>query len=462
MAASKGGRSGKGVRVQPLPVEVLEDDPFGNDLLGRREFGEALSASLGAIEGPGVFAIDGQWGTGKTTFLRMFTQLLRNQSRRVIEINAWETDFAEDPLAALSSSLMAVAPDGGRKEKLQSAAVKLLRVAGPGAIRLLTGGLVNLDSAAQQEVGNALAKWAESGIARFEEHERSLRAFKDALEGLVAECDDGPMVFVVDELDRCRPTYAVAMLETIKHVFDVDGLVFVLAVNRGQLDRSAKTLYGEFGDPESYFKRFFDVELRLPESDRKSLATEMLRRAGLVWDDVPGVLLVDFLAAGPHGIRVMHRTIQHYAIVHASLQRYQGSGPLWWMLPTFVLLRLIDEDAYRGLVDGSRSDAEVVESVFGLPWAKGLLAEESGAILQAAVIVVSRQRHGASPLSERHPGAEAGVEENRPQEGEPERDVLEWINRMKGRARNARNISRMIGFVADSVDMLDLRPERGA
>ena len=131
MAASVGERSGKGVRVQPLPIEVPEHEPFWNDILERKAFGEALSASLGAIEGPGVFAIDGQWGTGKTTFLRMFTQLLRNQKHRVIEINAWETDFAEDPLAALSSSLAALAPDESRREKLKSAAVNLLRVAGP-------------------------------------------------------------------------------------------------------------------------------------------------------------------------------------------------------------------------------------------------------------------------------------------------------------------------------------------
>ena len=459
MTGSLGERSGKGVRVQPLPIEVLEDEPFRNDLLGRRAFGEALSASLGAIEGPGVFAVDGQWGTGKTTFLRMFKQLLRNQKRRVIEINAWETDFAEDPLAALSYSLVAAIPEDSGTEKLKSAAVQLLRVAGPGAIRLLTGGLVNLDSAAQQEMGNALAKWAEDGLARFAEHEQSLRDFKDALKGMVAECDDRPIVFVVDELDRCRPTYAVAMLETIKHVFDVDGLVFVLAVNRGQLDRSARTLYGEFGDPESYFKRFFDVELRLPESDRKSVATQVLRQAGLRWDDVPGVLLVDFLAAGPQGIRVMQRTIQHYVFVHASLQRYQGVDSPWWMLPTFVLLRLIDEDAYRGLLDGSRSDAEVVESVFGLPWARGLRAAESGSMFEAAVILVSRHRHGASQLLEGYLSAEAVVGENRPQEDRQERDVLGWIDRMKG---HEFQLPRVIKIVADRLDMLDLRYPSGA
>ena len=248
------------------------------------------------------------------------------------------------------------------------------------------------------------------------------------------------------------------MLETIKHVFDVDGLVFVLAVNRGQLDRSAKTLYGEFNDPESYFQRFFDVELRLPESDRKSVVTGILRQAGLRWDDMPGLMLADFLATGPLGIRAMQKTIQHYAIVRASLQRY-SEGAWWWMLPTFVLLRLIDEDAYRGLLDGSRSDVEVVESVFGLPWARGLRGEESGTALEAAVILVSTQRHGASSLLEHYQSVEAGVDEIQPGKEMPERGVLWWANEMKG---HAVRLNHMIKIVADSVDMLDLRSERDA
>lgn len=447
------------MRVQPLPIEVPEREPFRNDLLGRKAFGEALSASLGAIEGPGVFAIDGQWGTGKTTFLRMFTQLLRNEKRLVIGINAWETDFAEDPLAALSSSLAASAPDGDRRDKLKSAAVKLLQVVGPGAIRWFTGGMVNLDAAAQQEVENALAKWAEGGLARFERHGQSVRDFKDALKGLVAECDDRPIVFVVDELDRCRPTYAVAMLEAIKHMFDVDGLVFVLAVNRGQLDRSAETLYGGFGDPESYFKRFFDVELRLPESDRESVVKELLRRTNFQHRDTPGTMLVDFLAAGPQGIRVMQRTIQHYAIVHASLQRFREEA-WWWMLPTFVLLRHMDEEAYRGLLDGSRSDAEVADSLFDLHWARGLREKDSGKVFEAALIVVSKQLRGASPLLLRYQAAEAEADKTAAVRGMlRERGPLGWVDAM---AKDAFNLKGMVRAVADSVDMLDLRPERGA
>ena len=74
----------------------------------------------------------------------------------------------------------------------------------------------------------------------------------------------GPIVFFVDELDRCRPNYAMEMLERIKHVFNVDGVVFVISTDRQQLVNSVKTLYGEGIDAEGYLRRFFDLSYQLP------------------------------------------------------------------------------------------------------------------------------------------------------------------------------------------------------
>ena len=94
-----------GIRIQPLDIEVPEKDPFKNDLLGRKETVEVLTNLAGSIEGPCVFAVDSAWGTGKTTFLRIWAQHLRNVGFSVVEFNAWETDFTGDPLVALAAEL---------------------------------------------------------------------------------------------------------------------------------------------------------------------------------------------------------------------------------------------------------------------------------------------------------------------------------------------------------------------
>ena len=78
----------------------------------------------------------------------------------------------------------------------------------------------------------------------------------------------GPLIVMIDELDRCRPSFAVEFLETTKHLFAVDQVVFVLAVNRKELAHAVKALYGNDFDADRYLRRFFDIDFRLPEPVR--------------------------------------------------------------------------------------------------------------------------------------------------------------------------------------------------
>src|SRR5438309_5535791 len=86
-------------------IEIPLDDPFANDKLQRRESGEILSRFLQAVPTPYVLAIDAQWGQGKTTFLRMWKQLLQNDGFPVHYFNAWEADYESDPMVALMGEI---------------------------------------------------------------------------------------------------------------------------------------------------------------------------------------------------------------------------------------------------------------------------------------------------------------------------------------------------------------------
>ena len=135
---------------QPREVDVPENDPFKNDLLGRKESVEVLTHLVGSLEGPCVLAVDAAWGSGKTTFLRIWAQHLRNQGFAVVEFNAWETDFAGDPFVSLSTELteglraypdetLATKIDGTRK-----VAAEVIRRAVPGLIRVATAGILDV------------------------------------------------------------------------------------------------------------------------------------------------------------------------------------------------------------------------------------------------------------------------------------------------------------------------------
>ena len=159
-----------GIRVRPVEIEMPEDDPFKNDLLNRKEPAQILTRLIGGIEGPCVLAIDAAWGAGKTTFLKMWSQHLRNEQFPVVEFNAWETDHAGDPFVAIVAELtdgLREFADESLTEKIRDTAEAAKQVALraiPGAIRILTAGVLDVQPLIEKETGKLLASYAEDRL----------------------------------------------------------------------------------------------------------------------------------------------------------------------------------------------------------------------------------------------------------------------------------------------------------
>ena len=233
-----------GIRIKPRDIEIPKDDPFKHDLLALREPAEVLTRLVVNLdESPCVLAVDAAWGAGKTTFLRMWTQHLRNQEFRVVEINAWETDFSGEPFVALSTELL----DGiksGETKHLKEALKKVLRWVVPTAIRMAASTVPGTS----QKLGERTASYVADRLSGHREAQKSVAEFKRVLQDMAAKLFEAngnrPLIVAIDELDRSRPSYAVELLEVAKHLFAVDRIVFVLAVNLDQLAHSVRALYG--------------------------------------------------------------------------------------------------------------------------------------------------------------------------------------------------------------------------
>ncbi len=104
---------------------------------------------------------------------------------------------------------------------------------------------------------------------------------------IVAETKQ-PLVFIIDELDRCRPTFAVELLERVKHIFDVPNLVFVFGINRDELCKSLQSVYGDI-TAEVYVRRFFDFEFILPDGDSIEFCKHLFDKFGLGDDSPSGI-----------------------------------------------------------------------------------------------------------------------------------------------------------------------------
>ncbi len=264
-----------------------------NCKLNRGDFGRFISQYL-RDSNKLVVNLDAQWGAGKTEFLKRLQSDLITNNHPVVYINSWESDFSQNPLSVVTSELLiqlsecfqSLTPNfESQLAMLFGNALKCASLAGQ-ALKLLG------DNEAAETISQAstLAKSLNNEITSSEDlnknNEELMRYVKDAhhqqitamhevkkqLSALVAMSEiiaakNLPVIVLVDELDRCRPNYAVEFLEVIKHFFETDHFVFLCASDTKQLSESIKTIYGSDFDSEHYLRRFFLRAITLPKPD---------------------------------------------------------------------------------------------------------------------------------------------------------------------------------------------------
>ena len=209
-----------------------------------------------------VVALDSAWGTGKSYFISKWMNMLGEEYKeckiKSVCYNAWENDDYDNALIPIISEIYKSTPFKERKDiagKTAKAIVTTLGVATRQIIRNKTG----IDT---EEIAKEIKDAIENSIfIDYKEHQKSKTEFKKEL----AKLPKGEKIVVfIDELDRCRPQFAIETLEAIKHYMNVDNFVFIFAIDMEQLSHSVATLYGQNMDASGYLARFFDIQFRLP------------------------------------------------------------------------------------------------------------------------------------------------------------------------------------------------------
>ena len=381
-----------GIHIQPNEIEIPEKDPFENDLLDRRQSAQVLTRLVGAIEGPCVLAVDAAWGAGKTTFLKIWSQYLRNQGFPVVEFNAWETDYSGNPFVALSSELMMglgkyQIPALDKKiDVAKKFSKELLQLAVPHAIQLALNSVPG-----GQAVSEPLTLFVKDRLDTHQEVQNSIEEFKKALREMAEELakqENHSLIVVIDELDRCRPTYAVELLEIAKHLFSVDKIIFVLAVNRPQLAHSIQALYGHGFDGEGYLGRFFDLDFRLSEPKRDNFIDALLGQNlthSHILGDVKKMLRV-FFGAHDLSLRQVAQTIHRLRLVLATIR--DDRKPYIFIVVALLILRTVDTKLYRRFCQGDATDLEVSETLSAMIKERSSQVDEARFDLDTTLILL--------------------------------------------------------------------------
>ena len=347
-------RKGRSVRFRSIPPDVIEGDPFANDALGRRGQIEALTRLICRLEGPCVLALDGTWGSGKTVFLEMWASVLRGEDYDVVQFNAWDTDFSDDPLMALQAEMTsALKSKPNYQGLLKAGATVVSSVAGlvwpvPDPMKTL------------EEFKEQMATSTTRRIEQYRTAREDITKFRQALTRTIGP--EGRLVICVDELDRCRPDYAIRFLEATKHVFEVDGVTFLLAVNFSELANSVRTLYGTDFDGEQYLRRFVDHILYL-QTDRTRYLQHLVESTGLDRLDNPyfsvSEYLDTFIFKVPNiSLRDLEHAITHLGLVLNALHPMSRDTAM-----SMMILRIVVPDTYRQLITGAISDADALQAL---------------------------------------------------------------------------------------------------
>ena len=332
------------------------------DTLGRNLYLSNLLGMLPTIKKYTVFALDGSWGSGKTFFIKQLEYASRNPNnyinlnKNVIEsfnreysifyFNAWENDFLP-PLESVLVSLSNGIWDG--RDKLASRAVGITKEIVNIPINYISGGAANLE------------KFKKTYLTDYIKHAKKLLNISEEISNMIHNYKDKTgrkLLFIIDDLDRCKPTFAVELLEVIKHNFNCDEAVFLICANNDQLQHTIKKYYGEGFDGYEYLDRFYDIVINLPDPDVGQYVKYCLdlRHPDYVYADVA----IDIAKVEKFSLRQINRYISSLAL----LEDFLGGNSLSFdgeygicvknvFIQIALALKIIDHKKFNDFVSGS-------------------------------------------------------------------------------------------------------------
>lgn len=369
-------------------MEVPVDDIFKNDTLEREPHIRFLASMLDKTTGPFTISLDSPWGTGKTATIRMLKALMEEMDYKCLYFNAWKADHVSDPLIPLVSEIVGE----GQKEtdvdpafaKVKKTVGKLGRIVLNVGTKFATAGMVEggdvTEAIFAEGAGSALDAVVDSYLKQEELVNQLREELELAVSLLPSKQQKEKLIFFVDELDRCRPTFAVDLLERIKHIFDVPNVIFVLSLDAEQLSASVKSVYGEGIDSHGYLQRFFDLSFNLPAANSKDFVTETIVRS-----DFSGVFLDSSKNDGSYtkdlaefvdifslladlfdlSLRDKERCITRLGLVLEQIDRQHILHPIY--IAIFVVLRAVNHSLFRAILLKEKEPLDFDELIKGHP-----------------------------------------------------------------------------------------------
>lgn len=302
-----------------------------------------------------VFSLTAPFGFGKTFFCEGLKAYLKAQGAKCILYNAWKSDFFDNPLIPIISEI-------GEIFKEEPNLVEKLKNSGKILLKALSFNLpvIGINPSASLESTDI-----------FSEYQTYLSAINDVKSALHSIVYEGtkPLIIIIDELDRCRPDYAVRTLEMIKHFFDIDGVKFVISIDEDQIKRSVKQLYGT-DNFDGYIRKFVNYRFSLPEASKEDYINVVFN----IRRDPSTVPAIDSVIAWSYFFGFSFRAINH--IIGRLKLRFKSPAINSTLSATLACFYEFNKDFYESIKRGETYDFENLKNLAKTLKEKGWLTSE--------------------------------------------------------------------------------------
>ena len=343
---------------------------------------------MSTLEGPYSVAIDSEWGSGKTFFVKQVKMLLDSlnpqskvdkeisdkilkkfnldselseNSKKVddsiysIYFDAWKNDADDEPIKSLIYDIMLELDlkYNFSNIKLTDAGIRALKFLNPVIGGVVETGSKILDSLFSEEQLKPFVK---------------KKLFEKEIQNFISELPNergNKLVIFIDELDRCNPAYAVKLLEQIKHYMEDDRIIFVFSVNINQLQYTIKHYYGNNFNATKYLDRFFDLQVKLPKANMMKFYENMgLNNSE---DYIINTVCVSIIETFDFSLREIVRLYQNVKVATENFKEnmYDSNSQEflnYCVIPIIIAIDLIDRDLYTNVIEGRNS--EPISKVF--------------------------------------------------------------------------------------------------
>jgi len=369
-------------------------------------------------EKPLTICLDGQWGTGKTFFLTRLVETFRRQGGTALYYNAWADDFLDDPLISIVAQFGDENIPNRIFDAVKKAAKPILAEMGWNLTKRFAGQIVGqivknkigVDVSALS-IGDADAIAGHDALDTYKEMDKARSELKTVISELAEKNwqeHHNPLLFVIDEIDRCRPTFAVEVLERVKHLFSVDHMVFVFGADKIQLMESIRSVYGNI-NAQDYLNRLFDLDLHLPKVPCDAFVDRLW--SCLQYERImPSVSWKDFLdifrelvQTSGLSLRQIEHCVRLLPFIKNQIARQRGQLDSFCLplLAGGVILKVVDGRMYQDLLQAKLPICRMMNALFkdsgrgwGLPH-----SEEIARILYGAFYEFEDQKHSILTLA---------------------------------------------------------------